>query len=212
MVEGTSQNAVFTVAALGFAKVGVCFGDEGAAQNEAQKEVGEKAEQDADGDLDAEDLQNTEGRHAACEHDGEHLVRRGKEDGVERAEREDACGIERGSRRGEAALGERAENAADERACIACFFDEPFCLVAALVGLIPNCAASVVITQLYLTGTISAGTMLAGLLTGSGVGILILFRTNKSLRENLIFTAVLYTFGAIVGILLDLLNIGALLL
>ena len=85
-------------------------------------------------------------------------------------------------------------------------------LVAALVGLIPNCAASVVITQLYLTGTISAGTMLAGLLTGSGVGILILYRTNKSLRENLVFTAVLYTFGAVAGILLDLLNIGALLL
>ena len=85
-------------------------------------------------------------------------------------------------------------------------------LVCALVGLIPNCAASVVITQLYLTETISAGTMLAGLLTGSGVGILILFRTNKRLRENLVFTAVLYLFGALTGILLDLCHIGAFLL
>ena len=85
-------------------------------------------------------------------------------------------------------------------------------LLAALVGLIPNCAASVVITELYLSGTVSAGTMLAGLLTGSGVGILILYRTNKNLRENLIFTAVLYAFGALTGILLDLCNVGALLL
>jgi len=85
-------------------------------------------------------------------------------------------------------------------------------IVAALVGLIPNCAASVVITELYLSEAISAGTMLAGLLTGSGVGILILYRTNKNLSENLIFTAVLYAFGAATGILLDLCNIGALLL
>lgn len=85
-------------------------------------------------------------------------------------------------------------------------------IVAALVGLIPNCAASVVITELYLSEAISAGTMLAGLLTGSGVGILILYRTNKNLRENLIFTAVLYVFGAATGILLDLCNVGALLL
>lgn len=82
-------------------------------------------------------------------------------------------------------------------------------LVSAVLGLIPNCAVSVVLTQLYLEGTITAGSMLAGLLTGSGVGILVLFRSNKNLRENLIITAVLFAFGASIGILGDLLNIGA---
>lgn len=82
-------------------------------------------------------------------------------------------------------------------------------LVSALVGLIPNCASSVILTQLYLEGTITAGSMLAGLLAGSGVGILVLFRSNKNLRENLVITAVLFAFGATAGILGDLLNIGA---
>ena len=57
-------------------------------------------------------------------------------------------------------------------------------VIAALVGLIPNCASSVVITQLYLDQIIGAGAMMAGLLVNAGVGLLILFRLNKNRKEN----------------------------
>ena len=56
--------------------------------------------------------------------------------------------------------------------------------ISSLIGLIPNCAGSVIITELYLAKLISLGVMFAGLLTGSGVGILLLFRTNKNMKEN----------------------------
>ncbi len=84
-------------------------------------------------------------------------------------------------------------------------------LVAALVGLIPNCAASVAIATLYARGVLSAGSMLAGLLTGAGVGLLVLFRTNKHLRENLFFTAVLLLIGISVGCLFDYTGLATLL-
>jgi len=78
-------------------------------------------------------------------------------------------------------------------------------LIAATVGLIPNCASSVVITQLYIDGLIGAGPMLSGLLCGSGVGMLILFRTNRKLKENLAVLAVVFVssvlFGALFGLL-----------
>ncbi len=76
--------------------------------------------------------------------------------------------------------------------------------ISSLVGLIPNCAGSVIITELYLANMISIGTMLAGLLTGSGLGILLLFKTNKDLKENLIILSVIYFVGVIIGILVDL--------
>ncbi|MDD5829333.1 MAG: putative manganese transporter, partial [Lachnospira sp.] len=57
-------------------------------------------------------------------------------------------------------------------------------LISGIVGLIPNCAASVVITQLYINGVMSFGSMMAGLLPGSGVGILVLFKENDNLKEN----------------------------
>ena len=72
-------------------------------------------------------------------------------------------------------------------------------LIAGLIGLIPNCAASVVITELYLAGGMRAGAMLAGLLAGSGVGMLVLFRTNRSVRDNLKILAVVYFSGVILG-------------
>lgn len=84
-------------------------------------------------------------------------------------------------------------------------------LVAAAVGLIPNCAASVAIATLYARGVLSAGAMLSGLLTGAGVGLLVLFRTNKHLRENLIFTGALLLIGIAVGCLLDHTGLAALL-
>lgn len=77
-------------------------------------------------------------------------------------------------------------------------------LIAALIGLIPNCAASVAITQLYLEGVISLGSMMAGLLTGAGVGLLVLFRVNNHLKENLKIAGLLYVFGVLGGVLTEL--------
>ena len=76
--------------------------------------------------------------------------------------------------------------------------------IASLVGLIPNCVSSVVITELYLNNLISLGTMFAGLLTGSGLGILLLFKVNKNLKENISVLSIIYFVGVIVGILVDL--------
>lgn len=75
--------------------------------------------------------------------------------------------------------------------------------VSAFVGLIPNCAASVVICELYLEKVISAGAMMSGLFTGAGVGTLVLFKTNKNLRENFIIIISLWIVGALLGVLLD---------
>ena len=76
--------------------------------------------------------------------------------------------------------------------------------ISSLVGLIPNCAGSVIITELYLSNMISIGTMLAGLLTGSGLGILLLFKTNKNLKENLVILSIIYFVGVVIGVLVDL--------
>lgn len=75
-------------------------------------------------------------------------------------------------------------------------------ILAGLVGLIPNCAGSVVITQLYLEGVISIGAAMAGLLTGSGVGLLVLFRVNHDRKENLRILGLLYSIGVLVGIMI----------
>lgn len=77
--------------------------------------------------------------------------------------------------------------------------------IAALIGLIPNCASSVIITELYLDGLISAGPMMAGLLSGSGVGLLVLFKVNKSKKQNLAVLALLYTVSVCVGVCVGLL-------
>ena len=80
-------------------------------------------------------------------------------------------------------------------------------LIAGLLGLIPNCASSVIIAQMYLENVISAATMISGLLVGAGVGIAVLFRTNKGIKENIKITALLYSIGAIVGIVLELIGL-----
>ncbi len=77
-------------------------------------------------------------------------------------------------------------------------------LMSALIGLIPNCGASVAITQLYLKGVMSTGAMLSGLMTSAGVGLLVLFRVNRPQRENVMIVGILYALGAGMGILLDL--------
>lgn len=86
------------------------------------------------------------------------------------------------------------------------FFTKPIIgeLISGLVGLIPNCASSVVITQLFLEGVISFGAMMSGLLVGSGVGILVLFKVNESVKGNLKVVALLYAIGVGCGILLGL--------
>lgn len=76
-------------------------------------------------------------------------------------------------------------------------------IIAGLVGLIPNCAGSVILTQLYLEQVISFGSMIGGLLVGSGIGILILFRVNKDIKENLKILGLLYLIGVICGIIID---------
>ena len=86
------------------------------------------------------------------------------------------------------------------------FFTKPIIgeLISGLVGLIPNCASSVVITQLFLEGVISFGAMMSGLLVGSGVGILVFFKVNESVKDNLKVVALLYAIGVGCGILLGL--------
>lgn len=73
--------------------------------------------------------------------------------------------------------------------------------VAALVGLIPNCGASVAITELCLDGVLSAGPMLAGLLASGGVGLLVLWRTNADARQNAAITAFVYVVAVVAGLL-----------
>lgn len=76
--------------------------------------------------------------------------------------------------------------------------------IASLVGLIPNCCSSVIITELYLSNIITVGTMIAGLLTGSGLGILILFKTNKNIKENITILSIIYIVGVVMGIITDI--------
>lgn len=78
--------------------------------------------------------------------------------------------------------------------------------ISSLVGLIPNCGSSVIITELYLNGTISFGSLIAGLLTGSGVSILVLFKTNKNLKENIKILGILYALGSFSGIIIEVIS------
>ena len=78
-------------------------------------------------------------------------------------------------------------------------------ILSAMIGLIPNCASSIVITQMYLEGFISFGTLLAGLLAGAGVGILVLLRVDEKKSESIKIICVLYLIGVIFGILFNIL-------
>ncbi len=79
--------------------------------------------------------------------------------------------------------------------------------ISSLIGLIPNCASSVIMTEMYLSQMLSLGSLLSGLLTGAGVGLLILFKTNKRLKENIMIVVLLYFIGVIFGYFIDLLGI-----
>lgn len=79
--------------------------------------------------------------------------------------------------------------------------------IASLFGLIPNCASSVIITELFLSGAISFGSLIAGLLTGSGLAILVLFKINKNLKENFHILGLVYFVGVISGIIIELITL-----
>lgn len=80
-------------------------------------------------------------------------------------------------------------------------------MIAALVGMIPNCASSVIITELYLDQIIGAGAMMSGLLVNAGIGILVLFRLNRNVKQNLGIVGVLYALGVFWGVLLEVAGI-----
>ncbi len=80
-------------------------------------------------------------------------------------------------------------------------------MISSLIGLIPNCAASVIITNMYLGNVISLGSMISGLLTGAGVGLAVLFKTNNKLKENISIVALMYIIGVVSGILIELIGI-----
>ena len=80
-------------------------------------------------------------------------------------------------------------------------------VVSSLIGLIPNCAASVILTNLYISNIINSAALIAGLLTGAGVGLIVLYKTNKNLKENLAITGLLYIIGVVSGILLQFIKI-----
>ena len=82
------------------------------------------------------------------------------------------------------------------------FFFQP--LLTALVGLVPNCAISVLFTQLYITGSLNFASTVAGLCTGAGIGLIVLFRVDKNKKECFITLGLLYACGAITGLILNL--------
>lgn len=84
-------------------------------------------------------------------------------------------------------------------------------LACALIGLIPNCAVSVLLTELYLEGVLSTGALLAGLLPNAGVGTLVLLRTNKNTKENIFILALLAAIGFLFGLIFDLSGLSSLL-
>ena len=83
-------------------------------------------------------------------------------------------------------------------------------MIAGLVGLIPNCAASVVITELYIDGIITSGQMLSGLFASAGVGLLVLFRTNRNIKQNIAIAVTVYVVGVLLGTLIEVTGFAAL--
>lgn len=80
--------------------------------------------------------------------------------------------------------------------------------ITSLIGLIPNCASSIIITKLYLVSSISFGSLIAGLLTNSGIALIILAKTNKNKKENLAIILLTYLIGVLVGIILNIFKVA----
>ena len=83
----------------------------------------------------------------------------------------------------------------------------PGLMLSALIGLIPNCGASVLLTQMYLHGVLPASHLIAGLLDGAGVGLLILFRVNPEQKQNIGIAVLLYVLAVLFGLLIHALNL-----
>ena len=81
-------------------------------------------------------------------------------------------------------------------------------ILSAIVGLIPNCASSVALTRLAMSGVISTGAMMSGLFAGAGVGLLILFKMNRHPKENIIILSLLVGIGVVCGLLADVIGIS----
>ena len=79
-------------------------------------------------------------------------------------------------------------------------------LLTALIGLVPNCAPSVILAELYIEGAISLGSVVSGLCTGAGVGLLVLFRVNRGVKSNIGITALLFGIGAVSGVVIELIS------
>ena len=79
--------------------------------------------------------------------------------------------------------------------------------IGSLIGLIPNCGSSIILTELYINKIINLGTLMSGLLTGSGVALLVLFKTNKNIKENIFITSTLYLIGVLIGIFIEIFRI-----
>ena len=79
-------------------------------------------------------------------------------------------------------------------------------IIAAIIGLIPNCAASVILTQLYLSGAISFASVVSGLCTGAGVGLIVLFKMNSDKKENFRILLTLVATASVAGMFLQFLQ------
>lgn len=77
-------------------------------------------------------------------------------------------------------------------------------IIAGLVGLIPNCASSVILTELFIENVISIPVLVSGVAVNAGVGLLVLFKTNKDIKENLKIIGLLYSIGVLSGVILEL--------
>lgn len=77
-------------------------------------------------------------------------------------------------------------------------------IIAGIIGLIPNCASSVILTELFVENVISMAILISGLLVNAGVGLLVLFKTNKDIKQNIKIVALLYIIGVISGLILEL--------
>lgn len=87
-----------------------------------------------------------------------------------------------------------------------CILNKPILgpIIAGLIGLIPNCASSVILTELFISNVIGLGTLIGGLLVNSGLGIIVLFKINKNLKENIKIVSILYFIGVMAGIIIEL--------
>ena len=77
-------------------------------------------------------------------------------------------------------------------------------IIAGLIGLIPNCASSVILTELFVENVISMPVLISGVAVNAGVGLLVLFKTNKNIKENLKIVGLLYIIGVLAGIILEI--------